>query len=91
MIALEPINGGTLDRQRHRAIRWAYLRTWRDLRLSVARGRPISLANLVRLHKRRLWNLDIDPGSFALARWSPAALARRYRQSRPAARSAANC
>lgn len=39
---------------RERAERWALCRTVRDLRLSVARGRPISLPNLLRLYSRRI-------------------------------------
>lgn len=41
------------DLCRERAARWALFRTVRDLRLSVARGRPVSLPNLLRLYCRR--------------------------------------
>jgi hypothetical protein len=40
-----------------RALAWAYARTLRDLRLSIARGRPISLPNLTRLYARRAGEL----------------------------------
>ncbi len=36
-----------------RARRWVLLRLIRDLRLSVAHGRTISLPNLLRLYRRR--------------------------------------
>lgn len=42
----------------HRSRRLAWVRTIRDLRLSVAQGRPISLPNLLRLLQRRFAELD---------------------------------
>jgi hypothetical protein len=39
---------------RDRAIRLAFLRTLRDLRLSIAARRPMSLPNCIRLCRRRL-------------------------------------
>jgi hypothetical protein len=45
--------------------RYLLLRTWRDLRLSAARGRPITLPNLLRLHRRRLWREGVDPEALA--------------------------
>ena len=42
-----------------RARRWALHRTLRDLRLSAARGRRISLPNLLRLYRRRTASLAI--------------------------------
>lgn len=32
--------------------RWCLLKAWRALRLSVVRGRPMTLPNLLRLHQR---------------------------------------
>ena len=42
-----------------RARQWALFRTLRDLRLSVARGRPITLPNLLRLYSRRTGALAV--------------------------------
>lgn len=45
--------------QRDRRVRLALLRTVRDLRISIARRRPVTLPNLLRLLRRRLH--DVDP------------------------------
>ena len=45
---------GTAKNDRRSAARLALLGTVRDLRLSVAAGRPMSLPNCLRLCKRRL-------------------------------------
>jgi hypothetical protein len=57
MTAARPSRATTAPRldRRHpdRSFRAALLSTWRQLRLSVAMGRPITLPNLVRLYRRK--------------------------------------
>jgi hypothetical protein len=68
-------------------VRWRsylLLRTWRDLRLSAARGRPIALPNLLRLHQRRLCRAGVDPLTLtADDPISPKQLAEHYRRLQP--------
>jgi hypothetical protein len=71
-------------RAMERRSRWALLRTWRDLRLSLARGRPITLPNLLRLHRRRLWHAGIDPDALPLHDpAAPVAVLKHYRTCQP--------
>jgi hypothetical protein len=48
---------GDLANVAERVLRYAAHRTLRDLRLSIAAGRPLSLPNVLRLFQRRLSSL----------------------------------
>jgi hypothetical protein len=61
---------------RRSAARLALLGTVRDLRMSVAAGRPMSLPNCLRLCKRRLAGGRADPAALEL-------LASIYRKHQP--------
>jgi hypothetical protein len=65
--------------------RWALLRTVHDLRISVARRRPITLPNLLRLYRRRITALTL-PAPASLAAPTPSGLdrlRRLYRRHQP--------
>lgn len=83
-IAAEPDDRPRV-RSTDRAWRLAYAKTIHDLRRSVAKNRPISLPNLLRLYRRRAaaFSLLADPQAIGRLQQALDQMARYYRERQP--------